>query len=162
MIVDFMAATITDSNKQSSIDQIGLICKNIYEYIEQQIDIEGRASDSKIQSCKAGADTCGLAKMAYKSRRRRSKFFKSDLFAEPAWDILLDLYIARHEARVHSVSSASTAGNVPATTGLRWLQVLESEGLIVRRSDPASLKRTFVELSDTALRSMNAYFASSG
>jgi hypothetical protein len=38
-----------------------------------------------------------LARNAYKDRRRRDRLFGPDLFAEPAWDMLLDLLASRSE-----------------------------------------------------------------
>lgn len=48
-----------------------------------------------------------LARQAYALRRKRAAIFGNpELFGEPAWDILLDLYIAHAEAKPVSVSSA--------------------------------------------------------
>ncbi len=48
-----------------------------------------------------------FARESYATRRRRSRIFQNnELFGEPAWDILLDLYIAHVEKKSVSVSSA--------------------------------------------------------
>ena len=58
----------------------------------------------------------------YVSRRQmRSDLFPSAYFADPVWDMLLDLYAAHHENRLVSVSSLCIASGVPATTALRWI-----------------------------------------
>lgn len=54
-----------------------------------------------------------------KLRRLRDRFFQHDLFAEPAWDILLDLKAASLEGQQVSVSSRCIAAAVPPTTALR-------------------------------------------
>lgn len=93
-----------------------------------------------------------------KLRRNRDRFFESDLFADPAWDILLELYAsALGQFRV-STSNLCIAAAVPATTALRWIGLLEKEGLIVRRPDPTDGRRQFMMLSEKALAAMNAYF----
>jgi len=72
------------------------------------------------------------ARRLYLERRRREKHFGSDggLFAEPAWDILLDLFIAYEEGKSQSTSMTCIGACVPQTTGLRWIALLEREGLV--------------------------------
>jgi hypothetical protein len=43
----------------------------------------------------------------------RARYFKRELFKDPAWDILLDLYVARADGRGISVSSACIASGAP-------------------------------------------------
>ena len=101
-----------------------------------------------------------LAREAYASRRKRAAIFGSpDLFGEPAWDILLDLYIAHADKKPVSVSSACIGSAAPPTTGLRWLGVLAQHGLVVREHDPDDQRRVLVRLSDRGLEAMDQYFA---
>ena len=91
-------------------------------------------------------------------RRLRDEFLDPDLFGEPAWDMLLDLYAARLEHVQVSVSSLCIAAAVPSTTALRWLQTLTASGLVNRRADPRDKRRVFVELGPEAAEGMNGYF----
>ena len=93
-----------------------------------------------------------------KLRRNRDRFFGNDLFADPAWDILLELYAAALAQYRVSVSNLCIAAAVPGTTALRWIKQLEDAGMIVRRADPTDGRRHFLMLSDRALGTMNAYF----
>lgn len=93
-----------------------------------------------------------------KLRRRRDSFFNSELFADPAWDILLELYAADLGQVRITITSLCIAAAVPATTALRWIKQLENEGIILRRDDPVDGRRKFVMLSPKALDAMNAYF----
>lgn len=100
-----------------------------------------------------------LAKTRYESRRMRASVFKGqELFGEPAWDILLDLYIAYAEGKPVSVSSACIGSASPPTTGLRWLGVLQEAGLIEREHDPRDQRRVLVHLTTLAIERMEAYF----
>lgn len=100
-----------------------------------------------------------LAKNAYALRRERDTIFdNSEIFGEPAWDILLDLYVAFVEDKRVSVSSACIGSAAPSTTGLRWLRVLAEEGLIVREHDPDDQRRVMVRLSEAGIKAMDAYF----
>ena len=94
-----------------------------------------------------------------RSRRARSQFFPADLFADPGWDILLDLMAARCERRRVSVSSLCIAAAVPPTTALRWIKDMTSAGLLVRQADVADGRRIFIDLADNAATAMRAYFA---
>jgi DNA-binding MarR family transcriptional regulator len=93
-------------------------------------------------------------------RRHRDEFFEPELFADPAWDMLLDLYAARLEHNRVSVSSLCIAAAVPATTALRWIKALTTSGVFERRADPHDGRRIFVALSDSAAAAMHAYFGS--
>ncbi|HEX8063930.1 MAG TPA: MarR family winged helix-turn-helix transcriptional regulator [Allosphingosinicella sp.] len=102
----------------------------------------------------------GFIRSIIRLRRMRDHFFKSDLFADPAWDMLLDLMAARVDRQQVAVSSLCIAAAVPPTTALRWIKGLCDQGLFVRVADPEDGRRVFIELSsDTAAR-MEAYLRS--
>lgn len=103
-----------------------------------------------------------LARQTYDDRRRRTKIFQSEeLFGEPAWDILLDLFIAAKERRRVSVTSACIGSAVPSTTALRWISILERQGLLTREADPGDARRVYVRLSPQGYEAMLEYFSSS-
>ena len=109
---------------------------------------------------KRRARYAAVARGTYAMRRQRGRHFGNpDLFGEPGWDILLDLYIADFDERPISVSSASIGSASPSTTGLRWLSVLVSEGLIERFNDPDDRRRVLVRLTKAGLDAMDAHFA---
>ena len=91
-------------------------------------------------------------------RRLRERFLDPDLFGEPGWDMLLDLYAARLEHARVSVSSLCIAAAVPSTTALRWLRTLTQTGLVVRRADPHDKRRVFIEMGEGAADAMDRYF----
>jgi DNA-binding MarR family transcriptional regulator len=97
-----------------------------------------------------------------RARRLRSRFFSEELFADPAWDMLLDLLQAEIAQLRVPVSSLCIAASVPATTALRWLKTLVDQGLFVRRPDPHDGRRVYVELAPDASHAMKRYFAEVG
>ena len=100
-----------------------------------------------------------LARKTYALRRKRAAIFgKPELFGEPAWDILLDLYIAQAEGKPVSVSSACIGSASPATTGLRWLGILADEGLVVRENDCDDHRRVLVRLTAAGMAAMERFF----
>ena len=60
--------------------------------------------------------------------------FGPTLFGEPAWDLLLDLYIARGQGRSVSMLSASLSASVSLPNGLGWVAFLEAQGFVERNS----------------------------
>lgn len=94
-----------------------------------------------------------------KLRRLREQHFPADLFADPAWDILLDLFAARTEGKSVSVSSLCIAAAVPPTTALRWITTMTEHGALVRRQDPMDARRVFIELSADSAERLTSYFA---
>jgi DNA-binding MarR family transcriptional regulator len=97
-----------------------------------------------------------LARKIYQLRRTREKMSPvPGLFQDPAWDILLDLYLAKAQGKCISVKSASLACPVPATTALRWLWALEKANLVDRVPDKLDKRRSYVNLSAKGQAYMN-------
>lgn len=94
------------------------------------------------------ADDLRIAKAFYRIRRERSKVLPDRLFGEPAWDMLLDLYVAEREGRDTSISSLCIAASVPGTTALRWIETLERFSLLYKRNDPHDGRRIYVSLTE--------------
>lgn len=107
-----------------------------------------------VRSALPGAE---LASWALMARRMREEVIGADLFSDPAWDILLDLYAARDRGdRVQSTSIASMAG-VPASTGRRWAKRLVDRGLLERERDRRDQRLTFVRLTAKGEEIMSAF-----
>jgi hypothetical protein len=130
---------------------------------EQHLVDRAKPADPPPLAGQAGQDHpvwVELARQAYEDRRRRNKIFESDeLFGEPAWDILLDLFIAAKERRQVSVTSACIGSAVPSTTALRWITILERQGLLMREADPGDARRIYVKLSPQGYSAMLRYFS---
>ena len=94
-----------------------------------------------------------------RARRLRSRFFDEELFADPAWDMLLDLLQAEIAQHRVPVSSLCIAAAVPATTALRWIKTMTDSGLFNRRADPHDGRRVFIELAPPTSLALRRYFA---
>ncbi|WP_208324932.1 MarR family winged helix-turn-helix transcriptional regulator [Novosphingobium sp. PhB55] len=97
-----------------------------------------------------------FAERLYKDRRKRSKHFDEDLFGEPVWDILLDLFICEGRGRPVSVTSVCIASGAPPTTALRYVSNLVAFGLLERRGDEGDARRVFVTLTEKGRSAMIA------
>lgn len=94
-----------------------------------------------------------------RERARRSEVLPARLFADPAWDILLELYRAQLEQYRVSTAALQLASKVPATTALRWLGILEREGLVARDHDPFDKRRVYARLTADGSAAMADYFS---
>lgn len=101
--------------------------------------------------------TAAEIRAVIRARRLRDQFFGAELFADPAWDMLLDLYAARLESRPVSVSSLCIAAAMPPTTALRWIGTMHETGLFERHADPSDRRRAYIALSDKGADAMRAY-----
>lgn len=111
-----------------------------------------------IRATRAALPDPRLVRQIIRQRELRNRFFDSELFADPAWDMLLDLTAARAEHHRVSVTSLCIAAAVPATTALRWINVLIEAGLAERIDDDTDKRRAFVVLSDRGADTMARYF----
>lgn len=100
-----------------------------------------------------------LVRKIIAARQARARFFEGELFADPAWDMLLDLTAAHAEGQRVSVTSLCIAAMVPATTGLRWIKQLVESGVFERVNDPSDRRRAFIALSEQSKDAMARYFS---
>jgi hypothetical protein len=120
------------------------------------IEIAEPAADPERQ-----AQLTTRAKRLYADRRRRDRVFGSNArhFQEPAWDMLLDLFVAQAEDKPVSISSACVAACVPPTTGLRWIGFLKDAGMVQENADERDRRRRFVSLTPAMLSMMTHYLS---
>lgn len=81
-----------------------------------------------------------------------------DLFGEPAWDILLDLFISQTREEKTSVRTGSIGDQSPPTITLRWFLILEQRGLIAQEPDPEDETKALLRFTPTGYESMLRYF----
>lgn len=82
--------------------------------------------------------------------------------AEPAWDILIDLYMGELLGRRTSVTSACIGSRVPPTTALRHLNALCEAKRIERLPDENDARRCWLRLSPEAVRAIDRYLGRAG
>lgn len=100
-----------------------------------------------------------IARWWLKARRLREETFGPGLFADPAWDILLDLYTSAARGESVQISSLAFAARVPHSTAIRWAKIMTKAGIVVREKDPRDARRVHVSLSAAATALMEKYLA---
>jgi len=129
------------------------------------IAMHGRAdpgTDRLVRTTRPPLPDPRLVRRIIRQRQMRSRFIDGGLFADPAWDILLDLTAARAEHMRVSVSSLCIAAGVPPTTALRWITQMTEGGLLERVEDEADRRRAFIALTDKTSDAIARYFAEIG
>lgn len=122
----------------------------------------GDGSERLVRAARPPLPDPRLVRRIIRQRQLRARFFDGDLFADPAWDMLLDLTAARAEHARVSVTSLCIASGVPPTTALRWIGQMTDAGLLQRVEDETDRRRAFITLSDQAADGMARYFAELG
>ena len=102
-----------------------------------------------------GVSLGAVAERLYADRRKRDEHFPPGLFGEPAWDLLLALFVAREEGRELSFAEACRAAGTDAEAGLKVIRKLESEGLAARGGAEGGT----VRLTERAVERLSDYLA---
>lgn len=134
------------------------ILRETIETLAQRVaELEARALEVGEPPRSLGFSDDKLATIAssiYRSRQRRALYFDAALFGEPAWDMLLDLFIAKVRGARVSTTSLCLAANVPQATGLRWVGMIVKAELARRYRAPDDARLKLVEITPEGFRLM--------
>jgi DNA-binding MarR family transcriptional regulator len=119
----------------------------LYQFVRDE-DPAGKIAELGLHAL-----ACGI----HDARQRRRKFFPGELFADPAWDIMLGLYCAHGRGEKISVTTLGQSVGLPHTTSLRWLKELANAGLVERVRDPGHRRRIFVTLTASAYENVSLW-----
>lgn len=138
-------------------EEVGRIANILASLSEEDVPSARMPSDRGSEASPEPPVDVAFIRSIIRARRLRDQFFPAEIFADPAWDMLLDLMAARIEGGRVAVSSLCIAAAVPPTTALRWIGTMTEHGFFVRSADPEDRRRVYIELSDDAARAMGAY-----
>lgn len=106
------------------------------------------------------ADLTEFARQILTGRKQRERFFDPVLFSNPAWDLMLHLYVATAEDGGMSVPDYCASSSTPKGVLLRWLDYFQQEEMVETADDPERADQTLIRLSDTTHMAVSAYLAS--
>lgn len=132
-----------DSNKISAWDQLS--------------DLKQAASPRETES--DPERLIAFARNTIRARRIRKGLLPGDMFGEPAWDMLLTLYVGSRSGARQTVSNLSRSSGSSPTTALRWIDYLEGQAFVARRASPTDRRITYVDLTDAGRNAVEDYFA---
>lgn len=93
------------------------------------------------------------------SRRHRDRLFGSELFPNPGWNILVELFIAGEEGRNITIKSACVAAGVPQSTALRHIAHLIDVRLTARAQHPSDARSAYLKLTERGRAKMVAFIS---
>jgi len=101
----------------------------------------------------------GVAERLYEERRRRDAKFPPGLFGEPAWDLLLALFVAYEDGRDLTLPEAYAAARIDPAEGPALVEKLTAAGLVTERRTRQDKRRVGLGLTDLAIDRLVDYFA---
>jgi DNA-binding MarR family transcriptional regulator len=120
---------------------------NLRLHLDEVAEIEAAQLAAGAGSPPTRRELCRLACRIYDARRTRDRLLNSELFGEPAWDMLLALYCLPCRGERLATTALSLAAETAPSTGLRWQNTLMSEGLIERGPEQFDARRQLVRLT---------------
>ena len=94
--------------------RIRILAEELNELISKMEERDQGICDKSESSVPSAADWLAAAMETYNMRRQREKIFGgADLFGEPTWDILLDLFIGELKNTKMQTTSVCIGAQVP-------------------------------------------------
>lgn len=93
-----------------------------------------------------------------RERALRARHIPGELFADPAWDMMLELIHAELGQRRVTASILCKAAGVSTSVGLRWIDALLSKGLCTRTAGVGDPDGIFIQFSDEGSKAIRGYF----
>ena len=97
------------------------------------------------------------AKEILAHRKLRRRFLPGELFHEPAWDMLVALFVSHRDHRPTNVKALVAMADAPVTTTQRWIEHLHKLKLIDRVNDPTDRRRIEISLSAAGYDAVAGY-----
>lgn len=107
----------------------------------------------------AAADLLAEARRLSAARRFRDRVFGRELFPNPAWNILVELFISGEEGRNVTIKSACVAAGVPQSTALRHIAHLIEVRLTARAQHPSDARSAYLKLTERGHAKMVAFIS---
>jgi len=121
---------------------------------ERQLDDPVRPVEDKSR-----AALLARAREEFGNRRRRTSIFDRSMFGEPAWDMLLALYILDVSGQRQTTGTLMHFSGAPVTTARRWLDYLVENGFAQRAHHPTDQRILFVSLTAKGRGALDLYYS---
>ena len=120
------------------------------------------ADDVRVDASAATTPPHSLVEAAVRilaQRKARTRFLPPSLFHEPAWEVLLSLYIAQCRGQTVNIKHLTQAVDAPVTTAQRWIDALAHMRLVHRVVDDLDRRRVELSLTQGAMQAVEGYLS---
>lgn len=126
-------------------EKLKFALQTIDQYLgEKDIKVIGTRESDKSELVK-------LAQIIRKNVLIREEILPDMVPASPVWRLLIEMYIAKYQGRGVSITDAALLVNIPLTTTLRYLKILEDKGILQRDSDRHDKRRAWLRLREKGI-----------
>lgn len=152
-----MSGTI-DHNSASERKKIELSERDVRDAARLLTVIAAAGANSPCNGPHSREELIGRARQQIIHRKRRAQHFPKGIFGEPAWDMLLVLYVSDNFGP-ETIRDLREQAGLTHSTALRWLDYLESQQLIVKKSHLTDKRSAYYELTGRAREKLDQYFS---
>jgi DNA-binding MarR family transcriptional regulator len=117
------------------------------------------AGEGAVEERRRNKTLVELARDILAARRRRAEAFNPAMFGEPAWELLLTLFVMDREGPRLTIGRLAQVAGTKPTTAIRWLDYLEGQMFIEREAHPNDSRTAFIRLTDKAREAISLYLS---
>jgi DNA-binding MarR family transcriptional regulator len=99
-----------------------------------------------------------IARYSLSFRKRRADYLHPAMLGEPAYDMLLGLYIAQAEELPVTAARLGEIADVAQSSALRWIEYLVAKQLVVREPHPNHKRASVLKLSPKGRAALEGMF----
>lgn len=100
------------------------------------------------------------AKAMMGARKHRQNFAFSFMLSDPAWDILLELFLSWSQGKAMCFKDVTLSTGLSAGTAHRYLHIMAGADLLVRTRHPTDARVTYFEITQKGLVEVGTYLSS--
>ena len=119
--------------------------------VNNGLELRSRKLSQVEADLQAGLDHDTIAPAGFYEAMRHFLTLREKMFphlpADPAWNILVTLASTAEGDARNSVTGIAYGAGVPLTTALRYIGIMEVEGIVERVADPSDHRRVFIQLT---------------
>ncbi|WP_447766144.1 JAB domain-containing protein [Sphingopyxis panaciterrae] len=117
-----------------------------------------RSPSSRSPEDKTGDVLENAETLVHRRLLRQQLIGSPELFGDPAWEMLVDLFIHECKGKDLSITSLCVAVSIPMSSALRLAQKLCDAGILRRVPDPIDGRRSIIKLEPAIAHRLRAYF----